>query len=730
MTYEQIISRFDIKKRYQNRVQCMCPAHADKKPSLSITHDQNKTLVHCQAGCETADVLAAVGLKMADLFDDDKNQTQATDEAWRLYVESREKRKVEGRYDYVGPDGSYTFTRLRLSGKKFIYGIMQGDRFKYGLGGKSRESMPSIFCRDLKKFKDAVRNGTQVFYAEGEKDTLTLESFGFHALTCGGSGDWHKDCASLFAGADVVILQDNDRAGKISAKRIKSDLVAVAKSVRIIVPMPNVEHGDVSDYFKNHSADEFQQMIERAEEEPEKPEELDLDQFHLIDTEGRITGVFDFRILEYLKRAENIFVMGGVPYIYCNGVYAADVSGAKLKTLIRDLIYPRFIKSNTIRRIYDLFISDVELQKEPKQLDQYPENWINFQNGFYNAVTKKMIPHSPAYLATIQIPHEFKPDEVQDNPVMREWLSFITEGDPDNLEMLLQYMGYCLTRDIRQQKFLILTGVGGTGKSLLIRLLGEMVGASNTSNISLSELGQRFAAYGLLGKLLNSCADLETTALEDTAVLKKILGEDVIRTEAKGKDAISFQSVAKLIFSTNELPIVKTEKTNGFYRRLLILPMNRTPQEKRTDFYEDLKAGLPYLMKISVEALSRMYETKTITESESSKKAVQEMRNDSDTVAAFLQAKITQVPDSTQHRIKKADMFRAYDVFCRDLERQPLTKSNFYKSMRLKGIGEVRDSRGYDCFRGVIYGKTDSENSVDSSVNADDALIDCNNPFT
>jgi CHC2 zinc finger len=46
-----------------------CPAHPDKGPSLSLKEgDDGRVLLHCFAGCATADVVAAMGLPMADLF--------------------------------------------------------------------------------------------------------------------------------------------------------------------------------------------------------------------------------------------------------------------------------------------------------------------------------------------------------------------------------------------------------------------------------------------------------------------------------------------------------------------------------------------------------------------------------------------------------------------------------------------------------------------------------------
>ena len=63
-----------VKRRGRGYIAC-CPAHADRSPSLSLREaDDGRALVHCHAGCETADVLAAIGLTMADLYPPDGRQ--------------------------------------------------------------------------------------------------------------------------------------------------------------------------------------------------------------------------------------------------------------------------------------------------------------------------------------------------------------------------------------------------------------------------------------------------------------------------------------------------------------------------------------------------------------------------------------------------------------------------------------------------------------------------------
>lgn len=58
-----------VRKRGPGTWIARCPAHDDRSPSLSIREtDDGRVLIHCFAGCEARDVLAAIGLKFADLY--------------------------------------------------------------------------------------------------------------------------------------------------------------------------------------------------------------------------------------------------------------------------------------------------------------------------------------------------------------------------------------------------------------------------------------------------------------------------------------------------------------------------------------------------------------------------------------------------------------------------------------------------------------------------------------
>ena len=61
---ENLISRLEKVKGRNGSWTARCPAHADKGPSLAVRENEDgRILLHCFAGCETANVLGALDEK-------------------------------------------------------------------------------------------------------------------------------------------------------------------------------------------------------------------------------------------------------------------------------------------------------------------------------------------------------------------------------------------------------------------------------------------------------------------------------------------------------------------------------------------------------------------------------------------------------------------------------------------------------------------------------------------
>ena len=700
MTYEEILSNLTVKYRGHSAAQCICPAHHDSVASLTVSHREGKTLLHCHAGCSTEDVLAAVGLTLKDLFDSHNNFKSIKDntEKWKFYIEKREGKKIEAIYHYHNLAGNYMYTKVRLVGKVMRYGILKNSRFSYGLDGKKRSQLKAIYG-DLQQISNAISNQKTIFYCEGEKDVDTLSKHGYHAITAGGVNDWQREFSVLFQNANVCVLADNDSKGISLANLVCSDLLNTAKEVKMLIPTPELNKGDITDYFKNHNAQEFDELIQNApviRNNTLLANSLDLSCFHTYDDKGNIKDIYDYKIVEYLKQHHHFFILKKEIYLYQNGVYTSENTSAILQTEIQKLIYTKYVKSNSVKRVFDLLFMDASLYKNFDDLNAHPARWINFKNGFWDPVENKMINHDPKYYSVNQIPHSFHPETKPVGELLEEWFDFIFLH-ADDREMFLQYAGLCLTTDTSMQKLLIIVGGAGSGKSSLINLLCKVVGSKNIANVSLSQLSERFKPYRLRGNLLNACSDLDAGPLENTGILKQLTGEDRIEGEQKHKDSVPFNNYAKLVFSTNELPTIKSEHTNGIYRRLLLLGMNRIPENSLPDFQNKIEGEIDYFIHIIVAALERMYSNKCILESENSKTLINDWKLDNDSVEYWLISKTTKDELS---KIDRTEVYDSYYDFCVENGISSLSRVNFYKALRTKGFGE-RKSNGNNYIIGL-----------------------------
>ncbi len=69
MLADVLLSKLDgVRQTGQNKWMARCPCHNDGTPSLSVKDDGDRVMLNCFAGCDTRDVLVAVGLDFCDLY--------------------------------------------------------------------------------------------------------------------------------------------------------------------------------------------------------------------------------------------------------------------------------------------------------------------------------------------------------------------------------------------------------------------------------------------------------------------------------------------------------------------------------------------------------------------------------------------------------------------------------------------------------------------------------------
>lgn len=234
---DRVLRGLHAVKPVGNGYMARCPAHDDRRASLSIKEgDDGKLLLHCHAGCEPEQIVAALDLAMRDLFP--PRPPRPRDRASR--------RQIIAEYLYCDEDGTILYRAVRTEPKGFYQqrpGAHDGGWLN-GVGNDVRRvlyHLPALL---------AAAPEVTVYIAEGEKDVENLRMAGLVATTnVGGAGKWRSEYNESLRDRHVAILPDNDNPGRAHAAQVAAALHGIAASVKI-VPLPGLpEKGDVSDWL-------------------------------------------------------------------------------------------------------------------------------------------------------------------------------------------------------------------------------------------------------------------------------------------------------------------------------------------------------------------------------------------------------------------------------------------------------------------------------------------------
>ncbi|MFR2414401.1 MAG: phage/plasmid primase, P4 family [Veillonella nakazawae] len=347
-------------------------------------------------------------------------------------------------------------------------------------------------------------------------------------------------------------------------------------------------------------------------------------------------------------------------------------------------------------------------------------NIIAFKNALYDVENDAVLEKDHSIVTTTRMTNvEYNPDKVEHDQLDTFMFNLFggQEDDADMMRFIYEVVGYCLVNNTFAQKFFILYGEGGNGKSSFLQLLTSLLTESNVSNIALIDIGaSQFRLAEIVGKYANIGDDIESTDVLNTASLKKIVTGDTIIVEPKHLKPYSYKPHAKLFFSCNSIPRIYDTST-GMKDRLVIIPMtNRirntaiaTPHIVREIINS---GGLTVLLNRALEGLRRLRSQGAFTEPPRVTVLTASYIKENDQVAQFLddidngEVQITPVYGSelgcdedinilqSVKDVRAKDLYGIYKRWAVDCGYKPISKPKFSKRMKALGYINERTVRG------------------------------------
>ena len=323
----------------------------------------------------------------------------------------------------------------------------------------------------------------------------------------------------------------------------------------------------------------------------------------------------------------------------------------------------------------------IEIMKLAAHVEDFPpeQDRIHLANG--TLMLDGTFTEGKPDIVIKRLPVFYRPDTPK--PVL--WLSFLNGLlYPEDIPTLQEFIGYCLIPSNKGQRMMVIKGNGGEGKSQIGAVLGQMLGSSMKDG-SIGKISEnRFARADLEHILLCVDDDMRMEALRQTNYVKSIVtAQGKMDLERKGKQSYQGWMFARLLaFSNGDLQALY-DRSDGFYRRQLVLTTKEKPAGRMDDpdLAQKMKAEVEGIFLWAFEGLQRLVANNfKFTESERTKTNRESVKRDNNNIFDFMESEgyIRLKADAS---ISSKELYEIYRMWCEENSLPPLKSRSFSDSV-------------------------------------------------
>lgn len=263
---------------------------------------------------------------------------------------------------------------------------------------------------------------------------------------------------------------------------------------------------------------------------------------------------------------------------------------------------------------------------------------IPVANGIFNKKTQKLEPFNPKHIFTSTIATKYnpqaKPPDIKGWNIDK-WFSELMSDDDELVQLLWQIISASTNGNYSYRKGVWFVGKGNDGKGTVQSLIMNLIGRENVASVKAEQFSERFALSQVVGKTCIIGDDSQVNYLDNAGNYFSVITGDPVPVEAKGKQPTLAIFNKLVIQSANFLPKFRN-KSNGTYRRMLIVPFNKsytaeTDNWKIKDDYITRPEVLEYVLK---KALSLNFDR--FINPKATQELLEEFKKSNDTIMGFV----------------------------------------------------------------------------------------------
>ncbi|MBI2512521.1 MAG: hypothetical protein HYV96_11110 [Opitutae bacterium] len=333
-------------------------------------------------------------------------------------------------------------------------------------------------------------------------------------------------------------------------------------------------------------------------------------------------------------------------------------------------------------------------------------NLIHLRNGMLDLSTgtPTLLPFAPDYYSRNQIPFVYNPTAA----CPRFIGDLLKPALPDDdIDLLQRWAGSVLLGGDRAQRFLIMHGLAGGGKSTLISVIESLIGEHNIATLRPSLLAEsRFETSRFISKTLLVGKDVRSDFLSDKAIsyLKSLTGGDRMTAELKGSnEVVQIRGNFALVITANALPKLTLDNdADAWRRRLLVVPFTgKKPATPVPDFAgvlarEEGEGILAWMVEGAMKHLAELKSRGSFILTPTQQARIDGMLAESNSVEEFVKANVI---TSKIHDLSGDEMLSAYEKHCQKLDWAPVSAQAFRTKVKQVMLEKFGLTQSHDLIR-------------------------------
>ena len=362
--------------------------------------------------------------------------------------------------------------------------------------------------------------------------------------------------------------------------------------------------------------------------------------------------------------------------IFANGAFFTPDGRVTDDLPLRGEIYEK-LKCCAVNNIPRKISNILEVLKLEAQVADFPpeQDRIHVSNG--TLLLDGTFNEGRPAIVRSRLPIAYNPNA----PAPVIWLSFL-DGllYPEDITTLQEFIGYCLIPCNKGQRMMVIKGNGGEGKSQIGAVLSTIFG-TNMKDGSIGKISEnRFARADLEHILLCVDDDMRMEALRQTNYVKSIVtAQGKMDLERKGKQSYQGWMFSRLMaFSNGDLQALY-DRSDGFYRRQLVLTTREKPADRvdDPDLAEKMKAEAQGILLWAFEGLQRLAANNfKFTESDRIKANRESVKRDNNNIFDFMES-VGYIRLKADSSISSKELYEIYVMWCEENSMTPMKRRSF-----------------------------------------------------